>query len=175
MDETLKDWDSNNSENDIEEKWATLKDTVYQTARDLSEEAKEALVQRPVVSSLDEPPNFDELMPAITTTRDGKAPGMGGIPAEVWKFGGVQLTNCLRKLIQEIWDAQKVPQDWKDASIVPLFKKGDRKDCGNYQAMLEVAFKEISEGVYIQTRKEADLFNVAQFKAKNKTSIKTVR
>ena len=42
-------------------------------------------------------------------------------------------------------------------------------------AMHEVAFKEISEGVYIQTRKEADLFNVAQFEAKSKTSIKIVR
>ena len=40
--------------------------------------------------------------------------------------------------------------------------------------MLEVAFKDTSEG-YIQTRKEADLFNVAQFKAKSKTSIKLVR
>ena len=28
MDEKLKDWDSHNSENDIEEKWETLKDTV---------------------------------------------------------------------------------------------------------------------------------------------------
>ncbi|XP_068720611.1 uncharacterized protein [Montipora capricornis] len=35
MDEKLKDWDSNNSGNDIEEKWATLKDTVYQTASDV--------------------------------------------------------------------------------------------------------------------------------------------
>ena len=40
-------------------------------------------------------------------------------------------------------------------------------------AMLEVAFK--GTGVYNQTRKEADLFNVAQFKAKSKTSIKIVR
>ena len=30
-----ENWDSNNSENDIEEKWATLKDTVYQTASDV--------------------------------------------------------------------------------------------------------------------------------------------
>ena len=41
--------------------------------------------------------------------------------------------------------------------------------------MLEVAFKDTSEGVYIQTRKEADLFNVAQFKAKSKTSTKVVK
>ena len=41
--------------------------------------------------------------------------------------------------------------------------------------MLEMAFKDTSEGVYIQTRKEADLFNVAQLKAKSKTSTEVVR
>lgn len=41
--------------------------------------------------------------------------------------------------------------------------------------MLEMAFKDTSEGVYIQTRKEADLFNVAQLKAKSKTSMEVVR
>lgn len=39
-DENLKDWDSNNSENDIEEKWATLKDTVYRTASDVLDYSK---------------------------------------------------------------------------------------------------------------------------------------
>lgn len=33
MDENTKDWDRNNSENDTEEKWATL-NTVYRTVRD---------------------------------------------------------------------------------------------------------------------------------------------
>ena len=36
-------------------------------------------------------------------------------------------------------------------------------------AMLEVAFRSTEEGVYIQTRSNADLFNVSHFKAKNKT------
>ena len=119
----------------ILDKFADHFDQLLNNPRDLTEEAKEALVQRSAVSSLDEPPNLDELMVVIRTTQDGKAPGRDGIPAEVWKFGGVQLTNCLHKLIQEIWDARKIPQDWKDASIVPLFKKGDRKDCGNYRGI----------------------------------------
>ena len=42
-------------------------------------------------------------------------------------------------------------------------------------AMLEVAFRDSSEGIYIQPRKEADLFNVAHFKAKSKTTNKLVR
>ena len=42
-------------------------------------------------------------------------------------------------------------------------------------AMLEVAFRDIQEGVYIQTRKDADLFNVAHFKSKSKTTTNLVR
>ena len=52
----------------------------------------------------------------------GKPPGRDGIPSEIWKHGGPKLTDCLYKLIQEVWDTQKVPQDWKDASMVPLYK-----------------------------------------------------
>lgn len=33
-------------------------------------------------------------------------------------------------------------------------------------AMLEVAFKDTTGGVYIQTRREANLFNVVQLKAR---------
>ena len=34
------------------------------------------------------------------------------------------------------WNTQKVPQDWKDASMVALYiKKGDRKDCGSYRGI----------------------------------------
>ena len=42
-------------------------------------------------------------------------------------------------------------------------------------AMLEVAFKDVSEGVYIQTRHGANLFKVSQFKAKTLTTRFLVR
>jgi len=41
--------------------------------------------------------------------------------------------------------------------------------------MLEIAFEDSSDGVFIQTRQNADLFNIAHFKAKTKTSQKIVR
>ena len=86
----------------IWDRFADHLDQLLNNPIDLAEEAKEAPVQRPVVSSLDEPPILDELMASIRWTQDGNAPGGDGIPAEVWKFGGAQLINCLHKLIQEI-------------------------------------------------------------------------
>ena len=37
-------------------------------------------------------------------------------------------------------------------------------------AMLDDAFRDIGDGVYIQSRQSADLFNVAHFRAKTKTT-----
>jgi hypothetical protein len=42
-------------------------------------------------------------------------------------------------------------------------------------AMLHVAFKDVHEGIYIQTRHDADLFNVSHFKAKTRTTKHLVR
>ena len=42
-------------------------------------------------------------------------------------------------------------------------------------AMLHVAFKDVHEGIYIQTRHGADLFNVSHFEAKSRTTKHLVR
>ena len=41
------------------------------------------------------------------------------------------------------WEVVSVQQAWKDASIVPIYKKGDRTDCGNYRgiSLLSIAGK----------------------------------
>ena len=74
---------------------------------------------------------MDEMAKAIAGLKDGKAPGGNGIPAEVWKHGGDNLFSRLHQLITNAWEVGSVPQAWKDASIVTIYKKGDRTDCGN--------------------------------------------
>ncbi|KAI0222887.1 hypothetical protein LSAT2_025861, partial [Lamellibrachia satsuma] len=106
----------------------------------------EALVniqQRITNTCLDEIPNMDEMARAIAGLKDGKALGGDGIPAEVWKHGGDNLSNRLHQLITKAWEEGSVPQAWKDASIVTIYKKGDRTDCGNYReiSLLSIAGK----------------------------------
>ena len=43
------------------------------------------------------------------------------------------------------------------------------------KAMLEAAFKDVHEVIYIQTRLGADHFNVTQFKSKTRTTKQLVR
>ena len=95
---------------------------------------------------LSEPPDLKEVVDAIDATREGKAPGKCEIPAEIWKHGGTKIVSKLHQLILSVWSEENVPQDWKDASIVPIFKKGSRKDCGNYRgiSLLSIAGKILS-------------------------------
>ena len=39
----------------------------------------------------------------------------------------------LTKLFQQSHDTGQIPQDWKDAHVVPLYKKGSRLSCNNYR------------------------------------------
>ena len=86
---------------------------------------------------------MDEMAIAIAGLKDGKAPGGDGIPAEVWKHGGGNLFSRLHQLMTNAWEVGSVPQAWKDASVVTIYKKGDRTDYGNYRgiSLLSIAGK----------------------------------
>jgi len=51
---------------------------------------------------------------------------------EVYKLGVIQLTLRLADLFSLIWHEEEVPLDFKDASIIHLYKrKGDHACCDN--------------------------------------------
>ena len=42
----------------------------------------------------------------------------------------------LLDLLQKIFEQEKMPEEWRDSVIVPIFKeKGDIQDCGNYRGI----------------------------------------
>ena len=66
---------------------------------------------------------------------DGKSPGFDGIYPEVIKRGGPGLLSALNKTIKKNWNTATLPQDWKVAQFVTIFKKSDRRLCGNYRGI----------------------------------------
>ena len=81
---------------------------------------------------------------AVSEMRNGKAPVSDGIPAEIYKHGGDALLHRLHALFKVVWQDEEVPQEFKDAAIVPIYKKkGNRSECGNYRgtSLLSIAEK----------------------------------
>ena len=103
-----------------------------------------SIPQRSLIDELDAVPNISETKAAIKLLCRGKQPGKDLLPGEIYKAGGPTLVRKLTSLLQKIWEQGKVPQDFKDASLITLFKnKGKRSLCDNYRgiALLSVAGK----------------------------------
>ena len=89
-----------------------------------------------VNNTLDDAPTLEEVLKCINQLSSGKAPGSDGIPSDIYKHGGIALAEQLLKLFRQIFEEGGVPQDFKDANIVHLYKnKGDRTCCDNHRGV----------------------------------------
>ena len=81
-------------------------------------------------------PTIEEVLASIKQLTSGKAPGSDGIPPDIFKHGGTAIAEELLKLFTMIWNEGGVPQDFKDADLVHLYKnKGDIKCCDNHRGI----------------------------------------
>ena len=125
-------------------RWAENFDSVLNRPSSINADAIARLPQVPTNDSLADPPTITEVEKAIKRLSSGKAPGADSIPAEVYAAGGPLLLEKLTELFQSVWNQEKIPQDFKDASIVHLYKrKGNRQACDNHRgiSLLSIAGK----------------------------------
>jgi len=71
----------------------------------------------------------------IENLKNHKSPGIDQIPAELIKAGGSTIRREIFKLIISIWNKERMPEEWKESILVPIYKKGDKTDCNNYRGI----------------------------------------
>jgi hypothetical protein len=61
------------------------------------------------------------------------------------KAGG-ETDSEIQRFIYSIWNKEEIPQQWNESIIVPIYKKGDKTECNNYQgiSLLSTAYKILS-------------------------------
>jgi hypothetical protein len=57
-------------------------------------------------------------------------PGADQIPA-----GRKTLHSEIHKLTKLIWNKEKLSHQWKESTVIPIHKMGDKMDCSNYQLL----------------------------------------
>ncbi|KAI8514688.1 hypothetical protein Bbelb_072790 [Branchiostoma belcheri] len=69
----------------------------------------------------------------LTSLNPTKAAGPDGITPRVLKELAKELAPILTKIFQSSLCAGQVPQDWKEALVTPVFKKGEHYKASNYR------------------------------------------
>lgn len=129
---------------DIIQRWSEHFSQLLNRPSQIDQQAISNMPQRPELAPLDDPPTLEETKKAIKQLQAGKAPGPDGIPPEIFKEGGEAIATKLTELMQQFWEEGSVPQDFKDANIIHLYKnKGDRASCDNHRgiSLLSIAGK----------------------------------
>ncbi|WP_166376079.1 hypothetical protein, partial [Aeromicrobium phragmitis] len=69
----------------------------------------------------------------IKTMKDNKSPGVDGIPPKLLLETVEQISIPLATVFNLSLKQGVVPVEWKEANVIPLFKKGSRKKAENYR------------------------------------------
>ena len=126
----------------IRKRWVRFFRSLLNSKSDMLDlDIPKRLPQQPVASALGIEPT-EEIATAMKAMANEKAVRPDGLSAELLKLGLQQDRAILlefHRLTTLIWREGKVPQQWKDAIITVLHKKGDKTECGNYRGISVVS------------------------------------
>jgi hypothetical protein len=90
-----------------------------------------------------EDPTYEEINEIIKNMKPKKAAGPDEILSEFMENGGLTLKQKIHQLIVKIWKQEKIPCEWSEGILCPIYKKGDRKQCNNYRglSLLNITYK----------------------------------
>ena len=80
--------------------------------------------------------SLEEVKKAISKMKFGKAPGPDEVNLEMILALGDEGVLWVHRVMQAIWKGKRVPNDWLESILVPIFKKkGNIHECGNYRGI----------------------------------------
>jgi len=78
---------------------------------------------------------LDELEKVLKLTKNGKTPGQDNINSELYKYAPEEFKLRLPQFLNNIYRENHIPNEWRNAIITPIFKKGDRREPKNYRGI----------------------------------------
>ena len=97
---------------------------------------------------------------AIRSLKRGKAPGPDGITAELINIDSEDVVKLYHKVVSAVWSTGHVPQLWCNAAVVPIHKKGSRRECENYHHWPKFSYvesKQLQPPFWVNTKLASDL------------------
>ena len=109
------------------------------------------LISLSLVIDVDEDFIFKEL----ANLNVSKSTGPDNIPARFLRDGASVLKIPVTYIVNLSINTSTVPSDLKQAKVIPLFKKNNKADVGNYRpvSILSIVSKVLEKSVYVQLEK----------------------
>ena len=128
-----------------QQRWRRHFTSVLNIRSEFKEEMLESVPQREVDGSMADKPTRGEVRRALGKLKNGKAAGNSSILPEMLKAGArdAGFMAMLTDLMSAVWEEKCVPQEWVDAILVPIPKKGNLHCCDNWRgiALLDLVGK----------------------------------
>ena len=119
------------------------------------ESAIRATKQYPLRNDLKVPPTEDEVLEALGKLKEKKAAGKNGILPEMVKGCGGWMMEYILDLFSTVWKEERVREEWRDALLVPIPKKGDLTRCDKWRGLnlLDTMGKLFTEVIQIRLQR----------------------
>ena len=85
--------------------------------------------------------------------KNGNSASKDEITGEMIKGGGDRVVDWIWRLCNMAFENGVVPEDWRSAVIVPLYKsKGERTECKNYRGIILLSvFGKLYTGILVES------------------------
>lgn len=105
-----------------------------------------------------------EIKAALRQMKNRKSPGEDRITCEMLKMGGVVIERSLQILLNKCLLEGNIPDTWKNAEMVLLFKKGDNGNIENYRpiSLLSHMYKLLTRIITNRLTNKMDAYQPAE-------------
>ena len=118
---------------EVKEIWQQYTEELYRRDPNTTDSFNENIYE-------DEPELMEiEVKEALRHISNGNSPGCDGIPIELLKAEGEEAVKVMTGLCNCIWKTKEWPTDWKKSVCMPIYRKGDKKECGNYRTIVLIS------------------------------------
>jgi hypothetical protein len=71
----------------------------------------------------------------LKLTNNGKTPGQDNINSELYKYAPEKFKLRLLPFLNNTYRENRIPDEWRNAVITPIFKKGDGRESKIYRGI----------------------------------------
>jgi len=96
----------------------------------------------------------------LKLTKNGKTQGQDNINSELYKYAPKEFKLRLLQFLNNIYRKNRIPNEWRNAVIIPIFKKGDRRESKNYSgiSILNACYKIYSKILNMKLQNYSEIF-----------------